>query len=123
MSVADATEADIAVVDAQDDHAVRSDPVGADAVRGLGGHRDPFPRSRIATAASSALISRRARRSRMESRLWGTGVTAVSSSDPASATGVGARAEAKGANQRLDAGPDGRIADPELALHLAEVAA
>jgi hypothetical protein len=36
---------------------------------------------------------------------------------------VAARPEAKGSNECLDPGPDGRIRDPELPLHVAEVAA
>ena len=37
--------------------------------------------------------------------------------------GVGPGPEAERADERLDPGPDGRVADPELALHVAQVAA
>jgi hypothetical protein len=36
---------------------------------------------------------------------------------------VAARSEAKGPNESLDPGPDGRIRDAELPLHVAEIAA
>ena len=88
-------------------------------------HRVVLPRARIAVAASSALISWRASASRIAGAVhgrvggrggrFGRGVVEL--------LGVGTLPEAEGADEGLDAGADGRVADAELALHLAQVAA
>ena len=84
------------------------------------GHRWVLPSARIAAAASSALISWRARAWRISSRLRprsGFGRRLVG------LVGLGPGPEAERPDERLDPRADGRIADPELSLHLAQVAA
>ena len=95
------------------------------------GHRAVLPSARIAVAASSALSSWLARRSRISRRAACTSAAAAVTSAAAASLGGGlgdgvglvARAEAQGTDERLDPGPDGGIADLELPLHVAEVAA
>ena len=94
--------------------------VEAGARRG-GGHRGVLPSARIAAAASSALISWRARACRISSRLRPSG--AGSARLVVRILALGPRPEAEGADERLDARSDGGIADPELAFHLAQVPA
>ena len=73
------------------------------------------------SAASSALISWRATASRISSRV--RPVTGASGGRLVGVVGIGPRPEAQGADERLDARADRRVADAELALHLAQVAA
>ena len=101
--------------------------------RGRAGHRTVLPSARMASAASSALSSWLASRSRTSRRpacdvLGGGGRVERRrrARPPRRWMGVVrlvARAEAEGADERLDPGPDGGVADAELALHVAEVAA
>ena len=90
-------------------------------------HRTFLPSARMASAASSALSSWRARRSRMSRRpAWISSAVAVGrGAGPRRPDGSGlvAGPEPEGAHKRLDAGADRRVADPELPLHVAEVAA
>ena len=117
------TRADPDVAIAQPD---RHDALGAEGVlegradRGRG-HDAVLPSARIAAAASSALISWRA--SGLEDLLAGPGRDCRLADGLVDVVRIGAWPEAERPDERLDPGPDGRVADPELALHLAQVPA
>ena len=92
----------------------RAGPLG-----GLG-HLSALPRARMAVAASSALISCPASRSRI---FWRSAVASARVRGLVVGRLIAVpRSEAERADERLDPRPDGRVRDPELALHVPEVA-
>ena len=101
------------------------DLLGADERR----HQELVSSSRSAAAASSALISLRARRSRIDRRSAAGSAPSVCLGEPVCKAGTevviglrGALRQAEGADQRVDPAADGGVADAQLALHLLQVA-
>ena len=85
-------------------------------------HRTFLPSARMASAASSALNSWRDRRSRISWRAATASSAGGTAAGVASGIGLVPGPEAQGSDERLHPGPDRRVADGELPLHVAEIA-